>query len=118
MLVYSSFAFSRLSAYVRHQRMIVCERRQARTSNHFPVAYLSHGALTALDVGNQRHICDRHHVRTRIARGIAESEQLLEVGAAQAGGSSQFAARGVVEQLADAHQPAGKCPSAAHRPAS
>jgi hypothetical protein len=56
-------------------------------------------------------------MRIGVARGITEGEKLLQVSLAQSGGSLQLAARGVIEKLADAHQTAGKCPSAFERTA-
>ena len=56
-------------------------------------------------------------MRVGVARRIAEGKKLLQVGLVQSGGRLQLAARGIIEELADAHQAAGKGPSSFQRPA-
>src|SRR5579885_1594140 len=90
--------------------MVIRERRQSGKLEPSAGSVFWRRAADPPRVGNQRHVGHGHDVSIGIARGISESEELLEVGVGKTGRYLQFTADRVVEHLAAAHQAAREGP--------
>src|SRR6266702_1349083 len=95
-----------------HGTVIVGEGRQACHRAPGGVRErLAGPTLKAAAVRDEREVRHRHDPAMRIALGVAEGVQLLEVDAAHAGLGRQQAARSALERLVGVHPPARERPA-------